>query len=141
MSLSVATYSDKHRELVEIGRSILDAAQEGSADSLRQVSRLRLTLSRMVSEHVADELRLVRRVHPDADKGPHAAVMKTYHAGILEWNQRLVECTVKWPSREISADPEGFIADYMPIYQSLEARVQWEEEIFYPTVLSKAHLD
>ncbi|AUW58064.1 hypothetical protein C1T17_08035 [Sphingobium sp. SCG-1] len=133
--------SQQHRELIEIGRSILDAAQEHSEGSLRQVARLRLTLSRAVSDHVADELRLIRRVRPCAESGPHAPLMKSYHEGIRDWRQRLVECTVKWPSREISANPDGFIADYMPIHQALETRMRWEEDIFYPAVLSKAHLD
>jgi hypothetical protein len=134
------TFSEQHQNLIQIGRGIIDHAKENTPASIAALAQARVALSRAVQKHVKAELAMVDRNSAAAADPRLAATMSKYHDELLAWQSLLMTCNGKWPLKAINENPRGFIRDYRPIQQALEERVRWEEEFFYPYVLSTGHL-
>jgi hypothetical protein len=134
------SFSEQHAGLISIGKAIIAHARENSAASLAALAQARLTLSQAVQTHVQAEQALIRSDGGNPRDEASVAVVRKYHDELLAWRRLLIDCNAKWPLKAIGEDAEGFIRDYMPIYRALEERVRWEEEVFYPCILSAAHL-
>ena len=135
------SFSEQHHELVQIAASIMQRAKENTPASIVALTQLRLALSRSLRKHVTAEVSLVRRAGKTHGDAPASDILRKYHDELLAWQGLLIKCNVKWSPKAISAHPQGFIDEYQPIYRALKERVRWEEEVFYPYILSVAHLD
>lgn len=134
------TFAEQHVNLIEIGRDIVRAAVENTAASIAEIGRLRLALSHAVQSHVSAEFALLPQ-SSDCSRGEdRQPILSKYHDDLLAWRHLLMACNVQWPLAAVASNPKGFLHDYQPILQALEQRVQWEEEEFYPAILSLAHL-
>ncbi len=134
------TFNQQHVMLIEIGRDIVRAAAKKTAASIAEVARLRLALSRAVQSHVTAELALLPQTSDSLHGADTQAILSKYHGDLLAWSKLLIACNAQWPLAAIASDPEGFLRAYRPILQALEQRVQWEEDEFYPAILSLEHL-
>lgn len=133
--MSAASYLDQHEDLIKTAQAIVEAVEENTPSSIRQVVRLRLMLSRSVLEHVAAETALVRRHAHGCDDERSVRLLKKFRDDVIAWHRRLVDCTMRWSSTAVMADPLGFLAEYRPLCRALEDRVCWEEDVFYPAFL------
>lgn len=134
------TFADQHVNLIEIGRDIVRAAAENTPASIAELGRLRLALSRAVQNHVSAEFALLPQSSDFPRRADRQGILSKYHDDLLAWRHLLMGCNAQWPLAAVASDPEGFLRDYQPILQALEQRVKWEEEEFYPTLLSREHL-
>ena len=133
------TFAEQHINLIEIGRDIV-RAEENTPASIAEIGRLRLALSRAVQSHVSAEFALL----PQSGDSPRGAdsqgILSKYHDDLLAWRHLLMACNAHWPLAAVASNPKGFLLAYQPILQALEQRVKWEEEEFYPAMLSLEHL-
>ena len=131
------TFAQQHHGLVKIAREIVDSVLRITAASIQDFTSLRLELARAIQKHVHDEIALIRQLDRSDRGSDQKALISKYHDDLLAWRMLLAECNAKWPTASVMADPKGFLSDFQPIQRALAQRVKWEEEIFYPQVLSR----
>jgi hypothetical protein len=130
-------FAQQHDELIEIADAILRVASGSGSETASELTRLRLSLSREVGRHCGGELELINARRGDTMPA-QAALIRQYHDDLLKWRHDLIRYNSDWPPKRVFEDPDGFKRDFGPIVERLRARVQWEEELFYPTVLARA---
>ena len=134
------TFAQQHCELVEIAQDIVNAVRANTAASLQDFTRSRLRLARAVQKHVGPEIALIQQLDRSVKGSDQQALLSKYHDDLRAWRMLLTECNAKWPTASVTANPSAFLSDFQPIQRALEQRVKWEEDVFYPNVLSREHL-
>lgn len=135
--MSIQTFAHQHGELLAHADAILSAAADGSEAALQDLPALRLAFARLVNSHCSVEIRMVnaRTAQFDGDSDKRALVRR-FHDELLMWRGDLMDCNATWPQRMVASDRAGFIAAFRALTDRLKARVRWEEQIFYPAVLT-----
>ena len=127
-------YFQEHRDLVRLSGAIVAAARGPTAESLRELSSLRLALARQLSAHIAAEAEMIgARGDPMTDP-----LVRQYHDGFLAWQRALFRCNARWPIKAVADTPAHFLVEYLSLHLQLERRVQWEEHTLYPAVFPEA---
>jgi hypothetical protein len=135
------TFAEQHDSMVELADAIITAARE-SDRGITEVLALRFRLSKEIRKHVDEETALIRsrREGSGTVSAAQDTLISKYHDELLLWRQQLADCNVAWTPKRIAKDPSGFVAEFQPLRDALRQRVQWEEQVFYPRVLTTAEL-
>lgn len=129
------TFTDEHVQLLRLSKRILAAVNLGSPEAIEKLSVHRIALSKLVNQHCSQEIALVnaraRELRGDPKK---TAVIRRFHDELLAWRGDLMACNASWPQRKVASDPRGFSTVFSGLNDRLQARVRWEESVFYPAI-------
>ncbi len=132
------TFADHHDQLLQLSKTILETVSQGSPDSMQALSAQRIALSRLVNDHCGEEIKIVNSRAPALRSDPEkTALVRRFHDELLAWRGDLMECNANWPQRKVANDPRGFLTIFADLAKRLQARVQWEEQVFYPAVMGQ----
>lgn len=126
--------------MISTADAILASAASGDYAALLT---LRLAFSKQISAHVTTEIGLINEqlnlVDRVVDKDKDTLITR-YHQELMTWRQALSDCNAQWCPGRIKSDPDGFCRVFGGLRDALVARVDWEEQVFYPRVLLSSSL-
>lgn len=122
----------QHRQLIELAQAILTVVHVKPAAATEELNRLRLALSRAITNHCKEEADILNSTDGLPDR-----VVRRYHDELLQWRRDLIICNSAWPPQRVWESPRGFAAAFRPIVTALKHRIEWERKELYP-VLPKA---
>jgi hypothetical protein len=129
-------FSDHHDQLVAQAEQIIATVQADCAQVLNDLPAQRMMLSRLVNTHCSAEIAVINARTSSLDGcKTRAALVRRFHDELLAWRGDLMDCNAHWSQSRVAQDPQGFLAVFRGLADRLRARVQWEEQTFYPAIM------